>query len=363
MKRRTINVFSLSFLDVMFCGFGAVILFFMIINADTQARREMVNAGTQQEAQVLQAQVAEAEQSLAELQNSLQGLKARHLQAQGHAARVLEDITLRTSQLSQQQQETRARLQAVDALKAELKSLEEAYRHLEAGALHDEAPGMRLRAFDGHGQRQYLTGLKMDGERILILVDSSASMLADRIINVLRFRNLAPDERVRAAKWQQVLHTVDWITTRIPPTSLFQIHAFNETSEPLYRAPGAAWLDAGDPRHLELAVAGLYAQAPGGGTNLYQAFRSIAQLDPPPDTIYLLTDGLPTQGRSKSWRTKVSAQARKKLFDAALEILPDGIPVNTILFHMEGDPHASSEYWKLASTTRGAFFSPSRDWP
>ena len=126
---------------------------------------------------------------------------------------------------------------------------------------------MHLRAFDGHGQRQYLTGLKMDGERILILVDSSASMLADRIINVLRFRNLPPDERVRAAKWQQVLHTVDWITTRIPPASQFQIYAFNETSEPLYQAQGAAWLDAGDPRHLDLAVKGLYARAqPGAPT-------------------------------------------------------------------------------------------------
>ena len=82
MKRRTINVFSLSFLDVMFCGFGAVILFFMIINADSQARRGMLNASTQDEVQALQVQVTEAERSLAELQDSLQGLEARHLRAQ-----------------------------------------------------------------------------------------------------------------------------------------------------------------------------------------------------------------------------------------------------------------------------------------
>ena len=363
MKRRTINVFSLSFLDVMFCGFGAVILFFMIINADSQARRNTASASTQEQVQDLQAQVVEAEQSLAQLQNHLQGLQVRQRQAQARAAGILQDIALHSAQLSEQQQEARARLQAVDALKAELKSLEKAYRQLEAGALQDEIPGRHMRAFDGHGQRQYLTGLKMDGERILILVDNSASMLADRIINVLRFRNLAADERVRAAKWQQVLHTVDWISTRLPPASQFQIHAFNEISEPLFRAPGTVWLDAGNPSHLDRAVAGLYEQAPGGGTNLYRAFQGAAQMDPPPDTIYLLTDGLPTQGRTKSWRSKVSAQVRKKLFDAALEVLPDGIPVNTILFHMEGDPQASSEYWKLASLTRGAFFSPSRDWP
>ena len=31
---RSFNVFTLSFLDIMFCGFGAVILLVMIINHD-----------------------------------------------------------------------------------------------------------------------------------------------------------------------------------------------------------------------------------------------------------------------------------------------------------------------------------------
>jgi hypothetical protein len=30
---------------------------------------------------------------------------------------------------------------------------------------------------------------------------------------------------------------------------------------------------------------------------------------------------------------------------------------------MEGDPEASSLFWKLAQRTNGAFFSPSKDWP
>ena len=38
-KRRPFEVFSMSFLDCMSCGFGAVILFFMIINAQVKARR------------------------------------------------------------------------------------------------------------------------------------------------------------------------------------------------------------------------------------------------------------------------------------------------------------------------------------
>ena len=39
-KRRPFEVFSMSFLDCMSCGFGAVILFFMIINAQVRQTTE-----------------------------------------------------------------------------------------------------------------------------------------------------------------------------------------------------------------------------------------------------------------------------------------------------------------------------------
>jgi hypothetical protein len=47
----------------------------------------------------------------------------------------------------------------------------------------------------------------------------------------------------------------------------------------------------------------------------------------------------------------------------AVNQLPRSIPVNVILFPMEGDPMAASLYWKLAEATAGAFLSPSKDWP
>ena len=41
MKRRPVSPFSLSFLDIMFCGFGAVVLLLLILNTDTvRARNE-----------------------------------------------------------------------------------------------------------------------------------------------------------------------------------------------------------------------------------------------------------------------------------------------------------------------------------
>jgi hypothetical protein len=102
---------------------------------------------------------------------------------------------------------------------------------------------------------------------------------------------------------------------------------------------------------------------PGKGTNLYNGFRAAEAMQPPPDNLILLVDGLPTQGRTPPKRGTVSGRQRAKLFRSALERLPRGVPVNVILFPMEGDPAAPSAYWQLALSTRGALLSPSGDWP
>jgi len=362
MKRRPVNAFSLAFLDVMFCGFGAVILFFMIINANTYERRERINYKVTGDVTKLDVEVKEGEKFLVELKNSIKQVENQLVVTQGRSHEVIENIKQQKVQLARLDKDTLAKIKSIEALKTDLKSIEEESNRLEGGA-EKQLEGDRLRQFAGDGQRQYLTGLKMGGERILILVDSSASMLADRIINVLRFRNLPPDERVNAAKWQQVLYTVDWISTRIPSSSKFQIYTFNETAGPTYNADGIQWLDGGNGKHLNTAVQNLFNTAPENGTNLYKAFESIGKLSPPPDNIYLLTDGLPTKGSSTNFGSKVSANQRKKHYRKALQKLPGGVPVNIILFHMEGDPEASSEFWKLAQRTNGAFFSPSKDWP
>ena len=43
--------------------------------------------------------------------------------------------------------------------------------------------------------------------------------------------------------------------------------------------------------------------------------------------------------------------------------MPLQVPINVILFPMEGDPLASAAYWNLARTSGGAYMAPSRDWP
>jgi hypothetical protein len=103
--------------------------------------------------------------------------------------------------------------------------------------------------------------------------------------------------------------------------------------------------------------------APEKGTNLYRAFTAIRGLQPAPDNVILLVDGLPTQGRASPRSRTISARERMKLYNKAVDELPRGFPVNVILFPMEGDPQAPSAFWRLAMATRGSFISPSGDWP
>jgi hypothetical protein len=248
-------------------------------------------------------------------------------------------------------------------LKADLKSLEEDVQRLRAGAKAQDELGAKLRPFPGHGDRQYLTDLKMGGKRIFILVDSSASMLDETIVGVIRRRNLRVKEKLQSPKWKQAVATVDWLTTQMPPASQFQVYTFNETAGPLVPGTNGTWLNAGDLDKLNQAVEQMRRLVPEKGTSLLNAFNAIREMKPAPDNIFLLADSLPTMGAKKPWGKRVSGKKRLSLFNDATRSLPSGVPVNIILYPMEGDPLAASAFWKLAKNSRGSFFCPSKDWP
>ena len=251
----------------------------------------------------------------------------------------------------------------MNKLKADLKSLEEEVRRLKAGAETDQELGTKLRPFPGQGDRQYLTDLKMGGRHIFILVDASASMLDETIVGAIRRRNLGEKEKLRAPKWRQVVKTIDWLTTQLPSVAGFQIYIFNEKARSLIPGTGGTWLDAGDVDTLNRASAFMHKLVPQKGTSLFNGIRALGEMDPAPDNIFLLTDGLPTMGAKPPWFKRVSASRRLKLFKQAISLLPRRVPVNIILYPMEGDPAAADAYWRLAKRSHGSFFCPARDWP
>jgi hypothetical protein len=285
------------------------------------------------------------------------------VKTEGLSRKILQPLSEKRQELADRDKQTLAGREHVNKLKADIRSLEEEVKRLQAGAQREEELGRNLRPFPGQGDRQYLTGLKMGGQRILILVDASASMLDETVVGVIRRRNMSSAEKLRAPKWRQAVATVDWLTANLPQDSRVQIYVFNESAGPLLEGSQGTWLEARDLDRLNQAVEKLRRLPPEKGTSLINAFEAAAKMSPAPDNLFLLTDGLPTMGKDKSWGNRVSADKRLSLFRDAVKRLPAGLPVNTILLPMEGDPMAASQFWRLAVDTRGSFICPSKDWP
>jgi hypothetical protein len=247
-----------------------------------------------------------------------------------------------------------------DELRSEIEALEAELEKLRA---ETENTGDFSRKFIGEGNRQYLTGLILGGSRILILVDSSASMLDSTIVNIIRRRNMNDDAKRSAEKWVRAKRTVEWLVAQLPPPSQYQIYSFNSEAKALLPGTEGQWLEVADAAQLEEVMGELENTIPTDGTNLETLFNAVANMSPLPDNVYLITDGLPTLGSRAANGGTISGRDRERLFEAAVRDLPKGVPVNVIMLPLEGDPMAASLYWQLAISTSGSFLNPSTDWP
>jgi hypothetical protein len=354
-KRRQLNTFSLSFLDIMACGFGAVTLLFLLLKHDpSDLSAAESEAGTQWEIAQLQADITDGERQRTLLRNSLNEIDEKLVATQGLSDRVLDDVKQSQRELSTQSDPE----QQIAQLRKQVEMLEQ-----QTAELQDAGASQDVRQFIGDGDRQYLTGLKLGGNRVLILLDASDSMLAETIIDVLRQRNMSDAIKRQSPKWQRALRTVEWLVAQLPARSQYQLYTFNTKATPVLSNSHLQWQDAADNITMDSIIAQLKKTLPAGGTSLINAFAVTGMFTQRPDNIFLITDGLPTQGESQPSHTTVSGRARAQLFESAVKTLPRGVPVNIILFPMEGDPAAAALFWKLGLTSRGAFLSPSRDWP
>ena len=174
---------------------------------------------------------------------------------------------------------------------------------------------------------------------------------------------MSNDTKKASPKWQRALTAVEWLTAQFGQESFYQIYTFNTQISAAINNTEGQWLPVADAQELEQAMLNLKQVIPQQGTSLQRAFQSVSQLNPLPDNILLITDGLPTQGLEKPKSNTISGPERLELYDDAVFSLPTGIPVNIMLWPMEGDPMAAAAFWKLAQLTAGSFMSPAKDWP
>ncbi len=363
-KKKYISSFNLSFLDIMFCGFGAVVLLVLIINSqivsDNKIKNETLFLELEQlkkESKISENYHQKLKKTLQESHESFKNLKQAH-------SIVKKNLTEIQKEKMNDQEKSLSLKKQINNLENEIKKIDiqngEQKNKVEIAV---KRSGDKLRQYEGDGHRQYLTGLKMGGKRVLFLIDSSASMLDETIVNIILKRNLSDKVKRNTRKWQQAIKSVQWMLANLPSSSQFLLLSFNTEVKSLSRDQSYTWIKSHETSKINDLYLQLNRLIPEKGTNLIQALSSIKTMSKQPDNIILITDGLPTQGNNKTNNTKITAEERIKLFKLAIKKIPKGIPVNTILLPMEGDPIAAALFWKLAIDTNGSFITPSRDWP
>ena len=348
-KRRETEVFSLAFLDCICCGFGAVILVFILTISQKQKVDQTDLDDLRDRVKRAAAQITVSEQDLDRL--------ARVLAA---AQLELQDVNAKNNQdelkLSERKRELLLMLQQTGAMKDALNTLLGEKKNLPT---EDHAP-VPIPNID---RRQYLTGVRLQGDFIVFLVRMSGSMLDDTI-DLAASRLEDSDEKKREApKWQRVIHSLEWMISSLGPQTHFQIVFFNEDVVPVLPDRVDEWFSTTDKKTVGEIVKRLHQVVPKGGANLERAFASVRFLPRLPDSIVLFTDGLPTKSDALPYDGEVGEEQRIRFFELAVRQLPPRIPVSTIMFPMNGDPAGPAEYWMLANASRGAFVSPSKSWP
>lgn len=349
-KRRTSEVFSLSFLDVICCGFGAVLLVFLI----TVSTKSNVDKSI----------VEEVEQRVQKAKNerkSTQEERERLAQIVAAAQLELQDINARSEQdqlkLSERKRELLLMLQQTSAMKEALDRLLAQKKELPT----EEVAPIPIPEVD---RRQYLTGINLQGEFIVFLVRASGSMLDETIDAAAARLDDADEQKREAPKWRRTIHALQWLLASLDPETHFQILLFNEETASVLPTRQEEWFSIMDRETIAEILKRLDEVVPSGGANLERAFTAVRFLPRLPDSVVMLTDGLPTKSDSMPIEGDVGEEMRIRFFEIAIKQLPPRIPVSTILFPLlTGDPTAPGLYWELANATRGALVSPSKSWP
>ncbi|MBW1637272.1 MAG: hypothetical protein JRJ68_13505, partial [Deltaproteobacteria bacterium] len=270
-SRRSISSFSLSFLDIMFCGFGAVVLLVLIINTNIITSREEQVADLRSEFKQQQMVNRLAREKNELLRQELAAVGARIASRQkksaeltGNIQRAITSTVPASKKMSDQEQ--------IRVLQEELKALEKSVESLTVEKVTERQTGRQIRPFEGEGNRQYFTGLKLGGDRVLILVDSSASMLDYKIVDIVRRKVLDESARRSAPKWKKTVAAVEWLVANLPARSSIQLYSFNSDATAVTDAELPSWVPVTDSSRIDPILTKLKRTAPINGTNLYNVF-------------------------------------------------------------------------------------------
>ena len=349
-KKSGVASFSISFLDCISCGFGAIILLFVLTSGKKAEDSNQQLSDREVDLGALRRNIRDEEQDLLRLSAEIEAIRKR--------VKILEvdEVEVETK-VEDRKLELRLLLKQL----AEMEELrEKILAELEKLPTVEEVVPIPV---PNPVRRQYLTEFKLDGERVIFLIEASGGMLDENAELAIERSTGSEEEKREAPKWKRTMRAVEWLFTSLKPPSRYQIYFFEKETDSIYPTRAFDWMDMSDRKQTAETLKRLREKAPQGPANLEKAFFVIGNLDPLPDNIILFVDGLPTQGESVKAGSIVDAQTRIRMFNAAKRAMPRGVPINIILFPWAGDPAAASMYWLMATETDGSFICPAKDWP
>ncbi len=349
-RKRESEIFSLSFLDCICCGFGAVLLLFVLTVGKKADAIDRVTAKTQEIIGEMDNAIALKDKELKEKQRSL-----TILQKKNRTATIVVD---KKKKMQTDLEEELA------LLLAQLASIEE-----DVGKLLDEKENMPMQEekppipIPNAIRRQYLTGFDIQGDNVLFLIEASGGMTDDDYEKAVARQADSDEDKRNSPKWSRVKKGMTWMIANLKPTSRYKIVLFNNELTPIETSYGVEWFDPSDTSVTLEVLEELDKVVPQQGANLEKALGLVDDMPVTPDRVVLIVDGLPTLADSYEGSSVLDDHDRINMFRVAKKALVYNAPVSVLLYPMKNDPGAAVHYWRLADEQGGSMVCPSKTWP
>ncbi len=336
----------------MSCGLGAVILVFMLVKQKVaEAPAEIDN---------LKKDISTLEQVRDESQQRLDEIRQTLAKENIDITSMRVKLVAKRADLSEKNANLLSASAGLDTLKKNITKIKVPKKQdvIESNQVNEE---------------EYLLGLKIEGRKIAILVDVSASMTNQKLIDIIRTKSSSDKTKVNAPKWVRTRRILEWMLARLPKYSDIVVIGFSDKAK---QFGGSGWMKASNAGSIKSILNDANATVPQGSTNLQKGLDAVKKFSP--TNLYVITDGLPTKGESRfaslnpfsscssltgSAKT-ISGECRKRLFrQTIIESGRLGAQVDVLLLPIEGDPEAAYEYWAWASSQGGIMISPAGNWP
>ena len=347
--------FNLAFLDIMACGLGAVVLILVLLK-NQEGNSSQIEQSPEIDITALQQEIAELTTQVNQLQEKIDSKNGQNAEASEKTAALIVKLQI---------VKTQAKVKA-NELVILRKTLDVAYKGLNSKLAELRNSSREVKE---QRAREFLIGLEIKGERIVILVDSSSSMLAETLIDITLYKARGVTDRKMAEKWIRTKRAAKWLLANVPASSEFRIFQFSENIKEIT----SGWSKINTSSVVD-AQSLIEMIDPVGGTNLEDAISTVSKLDP--SSVYVITDGLPTIGKRAqkilpsggcgglTGRNSVSGECRASLFTdvETLSASYDGT-ISVILLPLEGDPAAAPLFTRWTLAHGGTLLSPSKGWP